>query len=164
MRELVVLGIDPGLAATGFGVVVRSGRGVKCLDFGCIKTNAGEETAARLRLIYDGISRVLGEWSPRLVVMEDVFVKEAAPSAALSIGQVRGVLLLASNQHGCAVEGIAARAVKLAISGSGSADKSQIERGLRRLLGLSEQIRPDHAADALGLAYVGAMRKGTGGI
>jgi len=156
---LIVLGLDPGLAATGYGVVRRSGREIKCLDFGCITTSTREETATRLKQIYDGITNVIERWSPELVVLEEVFMKGAAPSAALSIGQVRGVLLLAASKANCMVEGIAPRSVKLAISGSGAADKSQIERGLRRLLRMSEQIRPDHAADALGLAYVGAMRK-----
>lgn len=156
---MIVLGLDPGLAATGYGVVRRSGREIKCLDFGCITTSTREETATRLKQIYDGITNVIERWSPELVVLEEVFMKGAAPSAALSIGQVRGVLLLAASKANCMVEGIAPRSVKLAISGSGAADKSQIERGLRRLLRMSEQIRPDHAADALGLAYVGAMRK-----
>ena len=156
---MIVLGLDPGLAATGYGVVAQSGREIRCLDFGCITTSTREETATRLKQIYDGITNVIERWSPELVVLEEVFMKGAAPSAALSIGQVRGVLLLAASKANCMVEGIAPRSVKLAISGSGAADKSQIERGLRRLFRMSEQIRPDHAADALGLAYVGAMRK-----
>lgn len=159
MGELVVMGIDPGLAATGYGVVAMSGRDIKCLDYGCLKTSTSDDTATRLKQIYEGIASVLDKWDPDLVAMEEVFIKQAVPSAALSVGQVRGVLLLACGQHSCQVEGIAPRSVKQAISGSGSADKSQIERGLRRLLGLSEQIRPDHAADALGLAYIGAMRR-----
>lgn len=159
MRDLIVVGIDPGLAATGYGVVGKSGRDIRCLDFGCLKTKTGDDVPARLKQIYEGVSRVLDKWTPDLVAIEEVFTKQAAPSAALSIGQVRGVLLLACGQHDCQVEGIAPRSVKQAISGSGSADKSQIERGLRRLLGLAEQIRPDHAADALGLAYIGAMRR-----
>ena len=160
---MIVLGLDPGLAATGYGVVARSGREIRCLDFGCITTSTREETAARLKQIYDGVSDVIQRWSPELVVLEEVFMKGAAPSAALSIGQVRGGLLLAASQHGCKVSGIAPRSVKLAITGSGTADKSQLERSLRRSLGLSQQIKPEHAADALGIAYVGAMRSKDGG-
>ena len=159
MKELVVIGIDPGLAATGFGVVARSGRGIKCLEFGCVTTATKDDPAVRLDRIYQGITAIIERWTPELVVLEDVFIKSVAPSAALSIGQVRGVLLLAAGQHACAVENIAPRAVKMAVTGSGAADKYQVERGLRKFLGLTEQIRPDHAADALGLAYVGALRR-----
>ena len=160
---MIVLGLDPGLAATGYGVVSRLGREIRCLDFGCIKTSAREETATRLKQIYDGVSDVIQRWSPQLVVLEEVFIKGAAPSAALSIGQVRGVLLLAASQHGCKVNGLAPRSAKLAVTGSGTADKSQLERSLRRSLRLSQQIKPEHAADALGIAYVGAMRSRDGG-
>ena len=155
---MIILGLDPGLAATGYGVVRKVSRDPECVDYGSVSTTSQQETSARLKLIYDGILSVIQRWSPDLVVLEDVFAKGTAPSAALSIGQVRGVLLLAASQSGRAVQGIAARSVKQAITGSGAADKSQLERSLRRLLKMSEQIRPDHAADALGLAYVGAMR------
>ena len=160
---MIVLGIDPGLAATGFGVVRKAGSSFECLDYGCVTTKPGEETHARLRILHEAISSVIGRWSPDLVVMEEVFMKNAAPSAAISIGQVRGVLLLAAAQHGCAVGGLAPRTVKAAVTGSGTADKSQIERALRRALGITKEIKPDHAADALAIAYVGAMRARTGG-
>lgn len=159
MKDLVVVGIDPGLAATGYGIVARAGRSIKCLGFGSITTSAKEDIPIRLGRIYHEVSGIIEGCSPQLVVIEDVFIKNAAPSAALSIGQVRGVLLLAASEHGCAVLDIAPRAVKMAIAGNGAADKYQVERGLRRFLGLVDQIQPDHAADALGLAYVGALRQ-----
>ena len=160
---MIVLGIDPGLAATGFGVVRKAGSSFECLDYGCVTTKPGEETHARLKILHEAISSVIGRWAPDLVVMEEVFAKNAAPSAAISIGQVRGVLLLAAGQHGCAVSGLAPRTVKAAVTGSGTADKSQIERALRRALGISKEIKPDHAADAVAIAYVGALRSGGGG-
>ncbi len=155
---MIILGLDPGLAATGYGVVRKVGRDPECLDYGCVSTAPKQATAARLKTIYDCVLSVIQRWSPDVVVLEDLFAKGTAPSAALSIGQVRGVLLLAAGQCGRAVEGIPARSVKQAITGSGAADKSQLERSLRRLLKMSDRIRPDHAADALGLAYVGAVR------
>ena len=155
---MIVIGIDPGLAATGYGVVRKTGNDFQCLDYGCVTTKPGEETPARLRILHEAIASVIDRWSPDLVVMEDVFAKAAAPSAAISIGQVRGVLLLAAGQRGCAVEGLAPRTVKAAVTGSGAADKSQMERALRRALGITKEIKPDHAADALAIAYVGALR------
>jgi len=158
MEDLIVLGVDPGLAATGFGVVERTGREVKRLDHGCIVTRKDEGTAVRLRKIYEEMSKIIQQWSPDMMALEEAFIKGAAPSAALSIGQVRGVLMLAGAKNGCRIHGIAPREVKLAMTGSGAADKSQIERRLRRLLGIPDEIRPDHAADALALAYVAATR------
>ena len=155
---MIVLGIDPGLAATGYGVVRKTGNNFECLDYGCATTKPGEAPPARLKALHEAISSVIDQWNPELVVMEDVFAKAAAPSAAISIGQVRGVLLLAAVNHGCPVTGLAPRTVKAAVTGSGTADKSQIERTLRRTLGLSKEIKPDHAADALAIAYVGALR------
>lgn len=155
---MIILGVDPGLAATGYGLVVSAGRKVTLIDAGCIKTSPRDESAVRLKIIYDGISSVIVQQSPELLILEDVFMKQAAPRAAISIGQVCGVLLLAASQHGCRVAEIAPRAVKQAITGSGSAEKSQIQRALYRLLGLDEQIKSDHTADALGLAYTGALR------
>lgn len=158
-EELVVIGVDPGLAATGFGVLLRSGSNVTCLDYGCVRTRQDEGLPARLDRIHSGIVEVITRWTPSLLVLEDAFVKNSIPSAALSIGMVRGVLMLAAYQHQCEVEDVPARVVKLAITGSGAADKSQIERVLRRRLSIPSQIRPDHAADALGLAYVGVTRR-----
>ena len=160
---MIVIGIDPGLAATGYGIVRKTGNEFECLDYGCVTTKPGEETPVRLRILHEAIASVIDRWAPDLVVMEDLFAKAAAPSAAISIGQVRGVFLLAAGQRGCSVEGLAPRTVKVAVTGSGTADKSQIERTLRRLLGVSKEIKPDHAADALAIAYVGAMRGKDGG-
>ena len=135
------------------------GQEAGCLDFGCINTRPAEPVAARLYAVYQGIVAVIGQWRPDMIVMEEVYVKGAAPGAALSIGQVRGVLLLAAGAHGCAVESIAAPVVKRALTGSGSAEKGQVQRALRRMLKLNEDLRSEHAADALGLAYVCAMRQ-----
>jgi len=155
---VIVLGVDPGLAATGYGVVRRDGRHVLWQDHGCIRTLASAQTSTRLRCIYDGICDVIRSREPDLVVLEEAFAKDVVPKAAISIGQVIGVLLLASSQHNCEVRFVAARSVKQAITGSGSAEKSQLCRSLQRMLGLKDEVRPDHAADALGLAYVGALR------
>ncbi len=152
------MGVDPGLAATGYGVIVRSGRELRCQDFGCIRTSTKTDTGARLKLIYDSLSAVFAQWHPELVVIEEAFAKEVAPKAAISIGQVCGVVMLAASQSNASVQWIAARSAKQAITGTGSADKTQVERSLRRILGISDEIRPDHAADAVGLAYVGALR------
>lgn len=155
---MIFLGIDPGLASTGYGVVEGNIRDATILDFGCIRTTPGRETPDRLCHIYDEVLRVIRQWKPEGVSMEDVFSAPRMPRAALGLGEVRGVVTLAAVQSGLRVMQLPARQVKQALTGSGSADKEQLERALRRLTGWTETIRPSHASDALAIAVVGLSR------
>ena len=155
---MIFLGIDPGLASTGYGVVEGKGHTAVIRDFGCIRTSAGQETTLRLAWIYDEVSRVLQQWKPVGMSVEDVFSAPRLPKAALTLGEVRGVVTLAAVKAGVSVMQLPARQVKQALTGSGAADKEQLERALRRITGWTEAIRPSHASDALAIALVGLSR------
>lgn len=155
---MILLGIDPGLASTGYGVVEGDSRTASILDFGCIRTSPGRETPERLLIIHCEVVRLLRQWKPGGVSIEDVFSAPRIPKAAMLLGEVRGVINLAVAQAELRVMQLPARQVKQALTGSGSADKEQLERALRRLTGWTEAIRPSHASDALAIAVVGLSR------
>ena len=153
-----VVGIDPGLAGTGIGIIKGSGRRISGYSFGDISTRADESTALRLHLIYSKVYDLLCDQSPDMVVIEDIYSLEKYPGSGIMLGKVSGVLLLAAHQAGLTPVEIPVREVKKIISGNGSADKFQMERAVRNTLNHPEAIRPFHASDALGLALTGFYR------
>ena len=155
---MIFLGIDPGLAATGYGVVESDGRKAAIVDFGCIRTSPGRETPDRLEAIYTALMSVIRQWQPEGMAVEEAFSLPRAPKAAMTLGEVRGVILLAGVQAGLRTMQLSPREVKQALTGSGAADKEQMERALRHLTGWVDAIRPNHASDALAIALVGASR------
>lgn len=155
-----IIGIDPGLAGTGIGVIDGQGRHIAGYSFGSISTNAGESTPVRLDQIYCKTKSFLIEQQPDLVVIEDIYSLEKYPGSGIMLGKVSGVLLLAAFKAGAQIREVAVKEVKKVISGNGSADKSQVERAVRQLLNHPEPIRPFHASDALGMALTGLFRYG----
>ncbi|MCP3943353.1 MAG: crossover junction endodeoxyribonuclease RuvC [Desulfobacteraceae bacterium] len=155
-----IVGIDPGLAGTGVGVVQGDNRDISGYSFGSILTDSKASTPARLNLIYSKIVSFLGEQKPDLVVIEAIYSLEKYPESGIMLGKVSGVLLLAASRAGLKVDEISVREVKKIITGSGSADKLQLEKSVRNLLKHGEPIRPFHASDALGLALAGYYRYG----
>ncbi len=154
-----VIGIDPGLADTGIGIVRGSGLKVHGYAYGSISTAKTDPIACRLEQIYTKISRVLTEETPDLVVLEDVFSLEKFPRSGIDLGKVCGVLLLAGRQAGVLLTEIPVRQAKQILTGNGRATKQQLERAVRSTLGAPERIRPFHASDALGLALIGLFRQ-----
>ncbi|WP_349239823.1 crossover junction endodeoxyribonuclease RuvC [Patulibacter sp. SYSU D01012] len=148
---VTVLGIDPGLANTGFGVVQRRRGGMVALDGGVITTAAGEELAARLRHIHGVVGDLLDHFRPEALAMESLYFGRNT-SSALVVGQARGVVLLAAAQRGVVCLDYTPQQIKGAVCGSGGADKAQVQRMVQTLLRLAEPPRPDHAADALAAA------------
>ncbi len=148
---MIVLGIDPGIANTGFGVVSCAGSRFQALAFGVIAT--GSSTAAELRLaeIHTEVGELLGRFDIAAVAVEDLYFGANVVSA-MAVGQARGVVLLAAGQAGVPVRAYTPQQVKGAVCGSGRADKHQVARMVARLLGLPAPPRPDHAADALAVA------------
>ncbi len=144
-----ILGIDPGSRATGYGVVDTDGQRSRVVHFGVIRVSGDLSLAARLDLLFAGISEVIRDYDPDEAAIEQVFTAKNARSA-LVLGQARGVLLLAAGQH-CEVHEYAARAVKKAVAGYGQADKDQVGHMVKMLLGL-EKVPPQDAADALAIA------------
>jgi crossover junction endodeoxyribonuclease RuvC len=148
---VIVLGIDPGTASTGYGVVAqRSGRLV-ALDGGVIETPAGLALERRLTTIHAHVEQLIAEHEPAAVAVEDLYFGANARSA-LAVGQARGVVLLAAGQRSLPCGSYTPQQVKSAVCGSGRAEKAQVQQMVQRLLALAELPRPDHAADALAVA------------
>jgi crossover junction endodeoxyribonuclease RuvC len=148
---VIVLGIDPGLAATGYGVVAQRDGRLLALDGGVIETPAGRATEARLAAIHVRMTEILDEHGPAAVALEALYFGQNVRTA-FAVGQARGVVLLAAGQHGIACADYTPQQVKSAVCGSGRAAKDQVQGMVQRLLALPDPPRPDHAADALAVA------------
>jgi len=148
---MIVLGIDPGTASTGYGVVARRGGRLVALDGGVIETRPASPAELRLAQIHARIQELLDEHAPASVALEDLYFGANARSA-FAVGQARGVVMLAAGQRGLACASYTPQQVKGAVCGNGRADKGQVQRMVQALLALPEPPRPDHAADALAVA------------
>jgi crossover junction endodeoxyribonuclease RuvC len=149
--HVIVLGIDPGVANTGFGVVAQHRGRLVALDGGVIETRAGLPAERRLTEIHAGVARLLEEYQPDALAVEDVYFGVNVQSA-FGVGQARGVILLAAGQRGVPCTSYTPQQVKGAVCGSGRADKGQVQRMVQSLLALPDLPTPDHAADALAVA------------
>ncbi len=148
---VVVLGIDPGTAHTGYGVVLARGSTLAALDGGALCTERHEPLERRLAQIHEQVGELIERHEPEAVAVEDLFFGQNARSA-LAVGQARGVMLLAAGQAGIPCYSYTPQAVKQAVCGSGRADKQQVQRMVGALLSLDAPPEPDHAADALAVA------------
>jgi crossover junction endodeoxyribonuclease RuvC len=148
---MIVLGIDPGSANTGFGIVAAEGPRLARLDHGVITTPAGTPLEQRLAEIHLGVCELLARHRVDAVGVEELYFGTNARSA-FAVGQARGVVLLAAAQAGVPVRSYTPQQVKQAVCGSGRAEKGQVGRMVARMLGLSAPPTPDHAADALAVA------------
>ena len=148
---VIVLGIDPGVANTGYGVVAQQRGRLLALDGGVIETSAGLDPARRLALIHERVGALLDEYRPDALALEDVYFGQNAQSA-FGVGQARGVVMLAAGQRDVPCSSYTPQQVKSAVCGSGRAAKDQVQRMVQTLLALTELPRPDHAADALAIA------------
>jgi crossover junction endodeoxyribonuclease RuvC len=155
-----VLGIDPGLAETGIGIVRGSDLQVDGFAYGSIATSRQWAPSRRLETIYTKLRRVLEKEMPDLMVVEDVFSLEKYPKSGILLGKVTGVILLAGCHINVPIKEIPVREAKQVLTGNGNASKSQLEKAVRHVLKLKDPIRPFHAADALGLALIGLFRQG----
>ena len=148
---MVVLGIDPGTAHTGFGVVLARGRALAALDGGVIETRAGTPLERRLSRIHSRICDLIREHAPDAVAVEELYFGRNVHTA-FAVGQARGVVLLSAGLHGVPCFSYTPQAVKRAVCGTGAAAKDQVQRMVGALLALPEPPAPDHAADALAVA------------
>jgi crossover junction endodeoxyribonuclease RuvC len=151
-----VLGIDPGTAACGYGVVSQHGNRLRALDHGTWRTAASERPEVRLKKIFDGVTELLEEHAPGAVALEESFVGADA-RIALSVGQARGAVLVACAAVGVPCAEYAPARVKQAICGYGRAEKGQVQRMVQAMLGLKAPPTPHHAADALAVAICHAL-------
>jgi crossover junction endodeoxyribonuclease RuvC len=152
------MGVDPGLVATGFGVLEAGGEGVTVRDAGVISTTTGQPLEARLNALHRAMYRIIEAQGPGLLVVEDLYTEYKFPRTAVLMGHARGVIYLAARQLGVSVLALAPAEVKRAMTGNGAAGKGQVQRAVQTVLGLRELPRPSHVADALGLAATGMAR------
>ena len=156
---MIILGIDPGTAALGYGIVERSGGRLRAIDHGCLETSPDLAMPERLLAIHALLDELISLHQPAIVAVERLFFSKNVQTA-MAVGQARGVVLLAAAQHGRPVREATPNEVKSAVAGYGSADKEQVQRMVQLVLGMSQLPRPDDAADALAVAVCIANRVG----
>ena len=148
---MIVLGIDPGTAALGYGIVDSSGGGLRAVDHGCLVTSPDLPLAERLLAIHRGVAELIASHAPAVVAVERLFFSRNAQTA-MAVGHARGVVLLAAAEGGVPVREATPNEVKSAVAGYGAADKEQVSRMVAVVLGMSARPTPDDAADALAIA------------
>ena len=160
-EDRIILGIDPGLAHTGWGVVHQTVPRLTCVAYGCVATDTSVPLAMRLRKIHEQIGAVATRFQPVCVGIETVWFGQNI-TAAFATGQARGAALVACAEHDMDVLEFTPRQIKLAVVGTGSAEKDQVQYMVQRLLKLSKPPEPDHASDALAAAICYATHDGVG--
>jgi len=149
----VVIGIDPGLADTGYAVLETGDRsGPRVLEAGLLRTEPGEPLAQRLAVLYEGLAGLLANFPPAALAVEDLYAAYRHPRTAVLMGHARGVVLLAAAQQAAPVFHYPPARVKRALTGNGRAGKRQVQRVVQQLLALRRLPEPDHVADALAVA------------
>jgi crossover junction endodeoxyribonuclease RuvC len=149
--HVIVLGIDPGVANTGYGIVAQDRGRLVALDGGVVETPAGRDAGARLAEIHRRVGALMDDYRPDAVAVEDLYFGANARSA-FAVGQARGVVILAAGQRAIRCASYTPQQVKNAVCGSGRAAKEQVQRMVQTLLALPDLPRPDHAADAMAVA------------
>ena len=157
---MIVLGIDPGTAALGYGIVDSAAGRVREVDHGCLVTSPDRTLPERLLEIHALVDELLALHQPVIVAVERLFFSRNVQTA-FAVGQARGVVLLAAAQHGVPVREATPNEVKSAIAGYGAADKAQVQRMVQMVLGMASLPRPDDAADALAIAVWAVNTAGT---
>ena len=153
-----IIGIDPGLASTGIGVLTGRRNRVETFAYGTIQTSSKDFPAVRLEHLFTRLMRLFEQEGPDLLIVEDIFSLEKYPKSGITLGKVCGVILLAGRKSGLTAIEIPVREAKQVLTGNGNASKEQLEKAVRRTLGSGKPIRPFHASDALGLALIGLFR------
>ncbi len=145
---MIILGIDPGLAILGYGLIEKHGAKLTALDYGVAETEAHMKMPARLERVYDAVALLIARFSPDCVAFEELFFYRNV-STALPIASARGVALLAASKAGLPMYEYTPMQIKQAVSGYGHAKKPQVQQMIKLLLNLKETPKPDDAADAL---------------
>lgn len=150
-----ILGIDPGLATMGYGVIESNGDRHKLIQFGVLKTQAGQPTPQRLRSIYIGVQQLMEMYEPEEVAFEELFFSKNI-TTGMAVSAARGAALVAVAQKTDEIYEYTPMQVKLAVTGHGKAEKNQVQQMVRALLGMKEIAKPDDAADAIAVAITHA--------
>lgn len=156
---LRIIGIDPGLASVGYGILESTGGRLVHVDHGCIVTTKDTPTGERLLAIFSRISELIEEWKPATAGMESLYFWKNV-SSALPVAEAKGVIRLAFAKAGIELVEYSPTAIKQAVSGSARAEKEQVQEMVRIILGLADIPKPDHAADALAAGICRANNRG----
>ena len=154
---MVIIGIDPGTTQIGFGVIRNEGNHFESLDYGIIK-NPGKDKLFDYKNTTKELSKLIKEHKPELAVVEKLFFFKNQKTV-MPVGEMRGVIMLTLANHNLPVLEFTPMQIKQAVSGHGGADKNQVQRMVRLILGIKEEIKPDDAADALAIAICGVNNK-----
>ncbi|MFH1029631.1 MAG: crossover junction endodeoxyribonuclease RuvC [bacterium] len=152
MRNKIILGIDPGVASTGYGIIEKMGQNdIRMVDYGCISTDKNSGFSERLKIICRELNGIIRKYKPDLIAVEELFFCKNVKTA-LMVGHARGVVLLTAMQAGITLKELTPLQVKQGITGYGRAEKKQIQKMVQVILKLKELPYPDDAADALAVA------------
>lgn len=152
---LIIIGIDPGIAIVGFGIIEQKGSQLIPIQYGSIQTKAGVATPTRLKQVYEAMVELLEKYQPDVMGIEKLFFNRNV-TTAFTVGQARGVIILAAEQAGIPIHEYTPLQIKQAVTGYGKAEKKQIQEMVRMLLSLQKNPKPDDVADALGVAITHA--------
>jgi crossover junction endodeoxyribonuclease RuvC len=155
---LIILGVDPGTAMLGWGIIERTGPRMRAIDYGVVKTPASMDLPDRLEAIYIALTDIIELHRPVIAGVERLFFTKNVQTA-FAVGQARGVILLAAARHDLEIREATPNEVKVATAGHGSANKAQVQRMVQAVLALPELPEPDDAADALAIAICVANRE-----
>lgn len=155
---MIIMGIDPGLATIGYGIVSKEGNSIKLVDFGIITTPAGMPLPKRLSIIFEDTTEIINKYKPETIAFEELFFNKNIKTA-LTVAHARGVSIIAANNKMGAdnLYEYTPLQVKQAVCGYGRADKNQVQQMVKMLLNMKEIARPDDAADALAVAICHAQ-------
>ena len=149
---MIILGIDPGIATTGWGIIKNQDSKIKLQDYGCIKTDAKSKFPVRLDIIHKELKKIINRYKPDVVAVEELFFAKNVKTA-INVGHARGVVILAAVESSVPVMEYTPLQVKQALVGYGRAEKRQMQNMLKVLLGLDKIPKPDDASDALAVAF-----------
>ena len=148
---MIILGLDPGTATTGFGVIKANGESLELLDYGCIETSMAHSLAVRLNQISKDLLEIIKMWKPDSIAIEELFFSKNVKSA-MNVAHARGAIMQKLAEQGYKIYEYKPQKIKEAVCNYGRADKKQVQRMVKIILGMNELPRPDDAADALAVA------------
>ncbi|MCH2188404.1 crossover junction endodeoxyribonuclease RuvC [Candidatus Gracilibacteria bacterium] len=153
---MIILGIDPGTTTTGFSIIERKNNQFQLIDYGILKTTPKIDLSQKLLEIGNDIVEIIKKYNPDRIAVEKLFFNTNI-TTGIAVSHARGVILYEATKRGIQTFEYTPLQVKKAITGNGKADKTQLQNAIKILFGLSDIIRPDDAADAVGIAYMGAL-------
>ena len=157
---MVILGIDPGYAIVGYGIIEYIGNRFRVFDYGSIQTKAGTPTNERLKIVYDSMTEIIAKHKPDAMAIEELFFNTNSKTAIV-VAEARGIILLSAMNAGLEIGEYTPLQVKQAVTGYGRADKNQVQQMTKAMLGLDKVPKPDDTADALAIAICHAHSAGS---